>query len=178
MKTLSDSEHDQDVTLCEWADVTMRLALVDRPENVVYGIPPGGMIAAGFLAAATNVQDPNEASVILVDVIRNPDEMASLKELFPGKEVRALFDQTATDRKRGWLVMPWESQAEAKPTTRGKSRLTDEEWSLWQTLTATIETAMSMPWPDPATAEEFYAHITVARALIEARPVERALLET
>jgi len=178
MKSYADSEHDQDVTLCEWADVTMRLALIDRPENVVYGIPPGGMIAAGFLAAATNVQDPEEASVILVDVVRSPDEFAALREQYPGKEVKALFDQTTIDRKRGWLVMPWESQADAKPTTRGKSRLTDEEWSLWQTLTATIETAMSMPWPDPATAEEFYAHITVARALIESRPVERALLET
>lgn len=177
MKTLSDSEHDQDVTLCDWKDVAARLALIDRTENVVYGIPPGGMIAAGFLSVATNVRDPDDANVILVDVIRNPDELTALEEQYPGKEVKALFDQTATDRKRGWLVMPWESQADAKPTTRGQSRLTDEEWSIWQTLTAAIEAAMSMPWPDLATAEEFYAHITVARALIEARPTERALLE-
>lgn len=178
MKSYADSEHDQDVTLCDWQDVAMRLALVDRPENVVYGIPPGGMIASGFLAAATNVQDPADANVILVDVIRGSDEFTSLRERYPGKEVKALFDQTATDRKRGWLVMPWESQADAKPTTRGQSRLTDEEWSIWQTLTAAIEIAMAMPWPDPATAEEFYRHVTIARALIEARPCERALLET
>jgi hypothetical protein len=177
MKTIDNSEHDQPITLCDWNDVGARLSLVDRPENTVYGVPSGGMIAAGFLAAAKNVHDPTEASIILVDVIRSDEQREAIERQFPDKGIRVLFDQTATDRNRGWLVMPWEEQEPAKPTERGRSGLADAEWSLWQSLTGAIEQAMGMPWLDPASAEAFRLHATAARATIEARPTERALLD-
>jgi len=176
VKTIENSEHDQPITLCDWQDVAARLALVDRPTNTVYGVPAGGMIAAGFLAAATNTPDPAAANTILVDVIRSHEQRDAIRRQFPDKNIRVLFDETSTDRNRGYMVMPWEEQEPEIPTERGRSGLTDPEWSLWQAITEAIEQGMSLPWPCPETAEAFFHHATAARAMIEARPTERALV--
>jgi len=180
MKTLSDSEHDQDVTLCDWRDVSARLALLDRPENTVYGVPPGGMIAAGFLSAATNVPGPTDATVILVDVIRSEEHRAVLHKQFPCQEIKSLFDQTATDRKRGWLVMPWESQEQEcqPPVDPARAGLTDEEWEAWQALDKAVDLAMGLPWPNLTLCEAFYHHAISARAVLSALPAERAFPPT
>ncbi|NCC93934.1 MAG: hypothetical protein EOM10_11730 [Opitutae bacterium] len=178
MKTIENSEHDQPITVCDWKDVAARLALVDRPENIVYGVPPGGMIAAGFLAVATNVADPADANTILIDVIREPEDLDAIERRFPDLTVKALFDQTSTDRNRGWLVMPWEEQEPAKQPTRGKSGLTEEEWAVRSCLESAIDGALALDWPNPATLESFYSHAYTALALLQSRPVERALLES
>lgn len=178
MKTIENSEHDQPITICDWHDVAARLALVDRPDNIVYGVPPGGMIAAGFLEKAKNATRPSTANTILLDVIREPDDLDAIERRFPDVAVKALFDQTSTDRNRGWLVMPWEEQEPAKQPTRGKTGLTEEEWAVWQEFSGVVGRATELPWVNPVAIEAFHSHAMTALAMIEARPVQRAILET
>ena len=45
-----------------WVEILDGLQHIDDPNNIVYGIPKGGMIAAGFLKHAQITYDPNKAT--------------------------------------------------------------------------------------------------------------------
>ena len=177
MKLIENSEHEHPITLCEWSDVAARLALVDRPEHRVYGLPPGGMIAAGFLTVAENCTDPADATHILIDCVRDPEMLDHIRRNYPNHEVAVLFDETSTDRHRGTMIMPWEAAEPPKPVSPSRTGMGENEWQLWQLLTQAIEGAADIDWYDPDTYGVFMSHVKTARSLVESCPTVRAMLE-
>lgn len=98
-----------DKTRITWADALARLAVIDKPGVKVYGVPRGGMIAAGFLRNAENVCEPDQADLILDDVVDSGRTRDRFKGLFPDKPFATLYDKTNGDSGLGWIVLPWES---------------------------------------------------------------------
>jgi len=100
-----------------WDDVFSRLSTIDIYGNVVYGIPKGGMIAAGFLKHAKVTHDPALANIILDDICDSGKTMDKYMDMLPKLDRRtafyALFDKqvSSVDRQLcegAWLVFPWE----------------------------------------------------------------------
>jgi GTP cyclohydrolase I len=91
-----------------WDEIFEALETVDYPENVVYGIPKGGMIAAGFLKHAEITGDPSRANVFLDDVKDSGWTESFYKKQFPGVPFVVLIDKTIQN-KNDWIVFPWEA---------------------------------------------------------------------
>ena len=83
-----------------WEEVFRALAPYDYKENIVYGVPKGGMIAAGFLKTARVTHDPSKANIILDDVVDSGTiavmNQTSGRSLFP---IRKKSDGE-------WLIFP------------------------------------------------------------------------
>lgn len=88
-----------------WDDIFEALELVDSPENIVYGVPKGGMIAAGFLKHAKRAWRPEDANIILDDLIDSGATKAKYEQKFPSAEFVALVEK----RNNDWIVFPWEA---------------------------------------------------------------------
>jgi GTP cyclohydrolase I len=81
------------------------LAPIDKPGNVVYGVPKGGMIAAGFLKNAKKTWRPEEANIILDDIVDSGATRQKYAQKYPDAQFIALVEKT----DREWLVFPWEA---------------------------------------------------------------------
>jgi len=97
------------------------LGLLAPGDELVYGVPRGGLCAAAFCNRRV-VEDPARADVILDDIIDTGRTRAALLERYPGKEFLALVDKTAGDPP-GWYVFPWEKQADSVEPTEAVVRL-------------------------------------------------------
>ena len=97
-----------------WHEIFERIAhlRIDQDVGRVYGVPRGGMICSGFLRKAVNVYRPEDADVILDDVIDSGKTRDEYKIRFPDKPFVALFDKTKGDKDIGWLIFPWEKDDE------------------------------------------------------------------
>jgi GTP cyclohydrolase I len=94
-----------------WEEVFRALLPIDKPDTVVYGIPKGGMIAAGFLKHAKITHDPFYATLILDDIIDSGETMEIYEKAYPNTPKYALVDKTKElALKDKWVVFPWESQ--------------------------------------------------------------------
>lgn len=93
----------------KWEDIMLRLDEIDIPDNVVYGVPKGGMIAAGFLKYATNTHSIKRANIILDDLIDSGKTMERYAEQYPDKKFVALYDKR-TENLPEWIVFPWENE--------------------------------------------------------------------
>jgi len=97
-----------------WDEVFERLSHIDKriyqdkEACVIYGIPKGGMIAAGFLRNAHSTHDINKANIILDDLVDSGATREIYREKYPDKVFHALFDKQ-TEHTRDWLVFPWET---------------------------------------------------------------------
>jgi GTP cyclohydrolase I len=94
-----------------WSEVLLLLSAIDKSENVVYGIPKGGMIAAGFLKKAQVTHNPEHANIILDDIVDSGRTFKSYKEKYPDKTFVSLFDQgiaRGLGLSTPWYVFPWE----------------------------------------------------------------------
>lgn len=102
-----------------WEQIFERLVLIDKIHNAVYGVPKGGMIAAGFLTEATKVTSPERANIILDDLIDSGKTAEYYKTKFPTKSFYTLFDKHTKDKdlRESWLVFPWEAQHPAGEDT-------------------------------------------------------------
>lgn len=95
-----------------WAQIRTRAALIRSAlpagELSVYGVPRGGCAVAPLLGRA--VDTPEEADVIVDDLIDSGATRAVFSAKYPGKPFVALFDKTdpAKDADLPWLVFPWE----------------------------------------------------------------------
>ena len=92
-----------------WGEVLEGLELVDVKENVIYGVPKGGMIVAGFLKYAENTFDINRANIILDDVIDSGTTRQKYQEKYPDKDFVALIDKIG-EELTDWVVFPWEME--------------------------------------------------------------------
>ena len=90
-----------------WNDIFQRLAPIDVEENIVYGVPKGGMIASAFLKYAKVTHTLENATIILDDIIDSGKTKQLYKTNIP---FFALFDKLGRDAclKDKWLVFPWE----------------------------------------------------------------------
>lgn len=86
-----------------WGDVGEALEPIDKPGNTVYGVPKGGMIAAGFLEQATITPYPDEANIILDDIVDSGRTRQKYLDKYPDAKFVALFE-----KRDEWLVFPWE----------------------------------------------------------------------
>lgn len=83
--------------------------------DIIYGIPKGGMIAAGFLLNTATARlseisltgDPKEATVIFDDIVDSGATKKKFRKEFPNARFISLY--TKKDFPDSWLVFPWEA---------------------------------------------------------------------
>ena len=90
-----------------WEQVFELLKPIDNNLNVVYGIPKGGMIAAGFLQHARITHDPTEATIILDDLLDSGKTVTYYACQYPNTDVKVLIDKQK-EKITDWIVFPWE----------------------------------------------------------------------
>lgn len=93
-----------------WGFVLSRLKEIDKPENIVYGIPSGGMIACAFLKQATVTHDPRFANLIIDDIVDSGATKEKYTTLYPEIEFWAIFNkqELPNNVKSDWVSFPWE----------------------------------------------------------------------
>jgi len=96
-----------------WEQVFQKLKTIDFPDNIVYGIPNGGMILSAFLKNAKVTHNPQLATVILDDIIDSGKTMEQYHIKFPGKLYVGIIDKKGNKSdyqnwKNTWIVFPWE----------------------------------------------------------------------
>ena len=79
------------------------------PGGLVYGVPRGGSVVAALLGGQADT--PEEASVIVDDIIDSGRTRDRFKKQFPNKPFLALVDKTAMPEPRPWYQFPWEPAA-------------------------------------------------------------------
>lgn len=86
-----------------WSDV--KDLLVKLPSNgSFYGIPRGGAIVAGLTGRA--VDTPQEADILVDDILDSGRTRDCWKKLFPDKPFVVLIDKTCFHKE--WIHFPWE----------------------------------------------------------------------
>ncbi len=99
-------------TFITWEQIAQRLFDIDEVGERVYGIPRGGMLAAGFLRRATPVWDPKDATIFLDDIRDSGRTHERWEEKYPGRRWYFLYDKRVpAHAEMGWLVFPWEGDS-------------------------------------------------------------------
>jgi len=94
-----------------WQEVFTKLQRIDIPGSKIYGVPKGGMIAAGFLRNARNVFVPEDADIFLDDLVDSGNTERIYAERFPGIPFKALFTKGKEGiEKDTWIIFPWEKE--------------------------------------------------------------------
>jgi len=95
-----------------WQELRARLSEIIQPEQKYYGVPRGGAIIAQMLDPEQIAATPEEADIILDDLI---DSGATRDEYVMkyGKPFVALYDKQTDPNVSGrWLSFPWEESVE------------------------------------------------------------------
>jgi len=95
------------MTALSWDDVRILVAL--GPKNAtVYGIPRGGSIIAALLTTnnCTPVATPDEAEIIVDDILDSGDTRDRYHDLYPGKPFWVACVKSSFD----WVTFPWEDE--------------------------------------------------------------------
>lgn len=96
-----------------WADVFATAQQFPHKKALIYGIPRGGAVVAGMLQAhglGTVVAQPEDAQVIVDDIIDSGTTRDRYLAKYPGKGFWALVDRHADDKDTGWITFPWEGE--------------------------------------------------------------------
>lgn len=98
----------------DWEEAFERLnALgVDASDQVVYGVPRGGMCACMMLGQAQTTHRPDCATIILDDIIDSGTTHERYQKAFPDVPFVSLVDKIGADREEfedTWIVFPWEA---------------------------------------------------------------------
>lgn len=95
-----------------WQEIFDRLIELYEPGQIYYGVPKGGMIAAGFLPYISNsaeiTHDPETATVILDDIFDSGKTQRFYREKYPNTRFDVLFSRCDFNNK--WIVFPWEAE--------------------------------------------------------------------
>ena len=95
-------------TYITWEEIFEALSFVDIPENVVYGVPKGGMLCTAFLKHASVTHNPEEATVILDDLIDSGATEEWYDQKYPLIPFTCLIDKKR-EKRTDWIVFPWEA---------------------------------------------------------------------
>ena len=92
-----------------WDDILSRIEYIKKKHKInnktkIFGVPKNGMIIAGFFNAI-NVPLPEEAEIIIDDIIDSGLTKRKYKKLFPKKKFITLFEK---DSKVDWVHFPFE----------------------------------------------------------------------
>jgi GTP cyclohydrolase I len=90
-----------------WDDFFVLLSTFDKSDQTIYGVPKGGMLAAGFLKHAKVTHDPSKATMILDDIIDSGTTEERYSQLFPKIPFVSLIDKRINS-DCGWVTFPWE----------------------------------------------------------------------
>ena len=86
-----------------WEEISKRISTWDKTKKY-YGVPRGGQ----YIAALLNpVDTPEEADIIVDDLIDSGATETKWKALFPNKEFKAVFDKRK-EYQGVWLKFVWE----------------------------------------------------------------------
>jgi GTP cyclohydrolase I len=91
-----------------WNEVFERLSQFDTPNEIIYGVPKGGMIATGFLKNASVTHDIDKATLILDDLIDSGATVKKYKQTHPSIPFVGLFNKSV-EGITDWLIFPWEN---------------------------------------------------------------------
>ena len=96
------------VTLITWQDIKKKIMGWNRNLKY-YGIPRGGQ----YIAALLNpVDTPEEADVIVDDLVDSGATKKRWTELYPDKPFMAVIDKSEPEYKGKWIQLPWEEKGE------------------------------------------------------------------
>ena len=80
-------------------------------DDIVFGIPKGGMIVSNFLECK-KTHDPNEATVIVDDIVDSGRTKKLHTENFPKARFITVVDKQVGTKYDGYIVFPWEEAEE------------------------------------------------------------------
>jgi GTP cyclohydrolase I len=103
------------------AELRARIADIDLAGVKVYPVPKGGMCLAAYLRHAEVVDDPEQADVILDDIIDSGATRERYAHL--AAHFHAAVDKQGKDSEAGWVVFPWEARDEDTGPTDAVVRL-------------------------------------------------------
>ena len=90
-----------------WQEFRERLKGYDQPDEIIYGVPKGGMIATAFLQEALVTHNPAKATMILDDIIDSGMTRDFYLKTYSTPFV-GLYDKNR-DGLTEWLEFPWET---------------------------------------------------------------------
>lgn len=91
-----------------WPEILKMLAVIDKSGEIIYGVPKGGMILAGFLQNAKTTYNPAEATIILDDLVDSGATRVKYMREYPNVKFHALLDKKR-DGIDSWVQFPWET---------------------------------------------------------------------
>ena len=92
-----------------WQEIISRISDLPRDKKY-YGIPRGG----SYISAMLNpVDHPEDADILIDDLIDSGSTMERYKVLYPEKEFIGLIDKKKEGIKE-WIRFPWEEQGESE----------------------------------------------------------------
>lgn len=89
------------------------------PDDIVFGIPKGGMIVSNFLECK-KTHNPNEATVIVDDIVDSGKTKNLHTENFPKARFLSVIDKQVGSKYDGYIVFPWEQAEEDAEHTVAK----------------------------------------------------------
>ncbi len=112
------------VRVISWEEIFARVSEIENrflgKSISVYGVPKNGMILAGFFRKWTITHKPEDADIILDDIIDSGQTREYYCQNFPDKHFIALFEKTESE-KNTWFVFPWESEHPGKTADVGEN---------------------------------------------------------
>lgn len=98
-----------------WNEIIDRLKSFDRSKKY-YGVPRGG----AYLSAMLNpVDHPEEADIIIDDIIDSGETMIRFSTLYPDKPFIGLIDKQKENITE-WIALPWEKQDQSELESNAK----------------------------------------------------------
>lgn len=90
-----------------WSEIIQRVNQLDKTKKY-YGVPRGGQ----YISAMLNpVDTPEEADIIIDDLIDSGETKERYLKQYPDKEFIGIFDK-AKELQGKWLIFPWEKNDE------------------------------------------------------------------
>lgn len=96
-----------------WDEILAKIKSVKKKHSItsktkIYGVPKNGMILSGFFDCK-NVSNPEDADIILDDIIDSGRTKKKYKKLYPKKKFIALYSK---DKNVDWVNFPFEKQVD------------------------------------------------------------------
>lgn len=95
-----------------WNDISALIDASGIRGKAVFGVPRGGSVVAAL--SGSPVDNPEDADIIVDDIIDSGATMARWRARFPGKPFVALVNKA--DCERQWISFPWERNADHDET--------------------------------------------------------------
>ncbi|MEE2975399.1 MAG: GTP cyclohydrolase I FolE [Thermodesulfobacteriota bacterium] len=96
-----------------WDEILAKIKSAKKKHSItsktkIYGVPKNGMILSGFFDCK-NVSNPEDADIILDDIIDSGRTKKKYKKLYPKKKFIALYSK---DKNVDWVNFPFEKQVD------------------------------------------------------------------